>query len=243
MERNNFMKSLVVTILFGLWVFQPQAAFAENGGRGDDECLQSLYENDNAIVVELTRQIDALKVYSNVDWASYNWFAQRTRFEIVPKLELTPTCPEGSDACTSRKTRTTKFSRTTFCKFSDLKKQKIIFHEHLVMAEIEDTWDFHISGEYIPNRNKSHWSCSGTGFFLVPGQTDIIYSDDGLPLRAYGSTPDEAWRKLNAHYSAGGALFCSRVGRPPHDSSFYADGRIGQCFEVSTPASACVQQF
>jgi hypothetical protein len=230
-------------------------------GHGGDACWQETLEAEKSLAANLWYQIQTLgsPIYSDVDWNVYNWFIQHSTWDIVPEVFLNG---ESVEALSYRDKRQTLISRKKFCGLPPLRKQSILFHEHLVLAEMEDTKSFPISGRYISNQttaeNAKNWVCQSTAYLVVAYTPTIFLGgrENSIPQLTgayYGATAQEAFnrmQKLTGHpLEWKQRSVCNRIQEISKESledrykrhPDFGSSTYFQCIEPATIANSCVR--
>jgi hypothetical protein len=240
-------------------------AQAGSDTHGGDPCEQSVTETYSQLDAKLSQQLEVLgeDLYQEVKWGVYEWFRERTLIKLVPG----PIFVDGVEkaARSFRKIRTIELSRKKWCELSDIRKESVLFHEHLVMAEVERTMDYHVSSRYISNMkamedkklemtNAKKWACQSNAYMVLSNNKLVIrsdaafkeyngaYSPDRLPP-FFGPTPAVAFNRLlkGSGFRYTGHIFCKKVVPTQKDPD--SDSERALCIEEATISNSCVPQF
>jgi len=245
------VKSLIINTVFTMFISIAVGSMSFAGsesGNGGDTCLQSVPVIKTLMIRSISAQ--GQKTYPEFDFSTLNFFQKRTVIEVISR-----TYDENgreTDATSYPSQKKIQLSRARWCDQNEASKASLLFHEYLVVMELEQTGVYDISSRFVfideseeEERQKQRWVCTipyhnyigGTGF---PSFRETRYS------RATGATAleafDSALRSIPSNMSA-----CYKVqanlspgGGRSYDGEYKYDY---YCSEAPTVANSCVQNI
>jgi hypothetical protein len=253
---------------FGIWAVAgislallgcESVAHAQQERHGGDSCQQSIKSMEVELMTNLSRQWNHLggaKVYPEINFGVFNWFRERVSYKIVPQTFVGG---EETEAASDRGTRMIELSRSKWCKLPNENKQAVLFHELLVIAEIEKTGDYSVSARYLPNisaaqaaerqafaaeevrLNQDRFVCEVIAYFERGLQNPLQIDETVSPNRyqSKGATAAAAWSQMAFLFQSKSNVVCKRTERQFDPN--YRGQYITVCAELATIANSCIQ--
>ena len=154
---KNKLWQIIEVVIAGTAVSVTALAGGYSGG--GDSCTQSIPKMQ-ALVVESLRQ-QGQRTYPEVDFSTLKFFMKRATISLVPKTEVNGV---ETDARSFPESKTIELSRSRWCALGDEQKASVLFHEYLVVMELETTNHYEISSRFEPAQDLEKYVCNVTTY-------------------------------------------------------------------------------